>query len=277
MLFPRLRDPYVSQKRLRSRAAFLLEAQGPLGLDAWCPSLTDLRLGIQTITRLSARAKIPVLAANLSAGAGPGPFLDHRIVVRGGVRVGLFGLIGDRKGAAAPAGLNLEDPVATARRQVDALGPKTDLIVCLSNLGLERDRQLAEQVPGIGLIIGAGDDRMILMPRRVGDSLILQPYKKGEYLGLLELRLTDRPMPLMDEHRRGRLQRQLAKLKPGSPERPDLDRQLEAFTGRSTCKAVLRPLDEDLPEDEALAKRVRAQLAAERRLDAAGEAHSGSK
>ncbi len=272
MLFPRLRSPFDSVERRKSRAVFIIETQGRLGLDAWTPSLLDLRLGLDELVERARRAGIRLVASNLEMpDGGPPPVDRHLLIERAGVRIGLIGLVGPRK--SAPGDVKFSDPLEAARRELRALASRADpidLIICLSNLGLASDVQLAQQVDGIHVIIGAGDDRMILVPRRIGDTLILQPYKHGEYLGLLRLQLADAVLPMFDELKRIRLERQLSRVDGSEPDESDksersagIRRQLSDFEGRSSYRAVLRPLAEDIPDDEDVARTVRAQLEAE--------------
>jgi len=261
MLYPRTRSPYESKARLDARARFLIQAQGAAGLDAWCPSLLDLRLGPAELRDRARAAGIPLVASNLASAEGRAAFAPWLVVERGGLRIGLIGLVGARPGAAR--GLVLSDPVESARQALVDLNGRVDLVIALSNLGLERDQRLVRQVDGLLVVLGAGDDRMILVPRRVGQTLVLQPYKQGEYLGLLRLSLVEPLLPLLDELDRLRIERQRSKLPPDSSRAAELGRGLEAFTGHSTFRAVLRPLAEDDPTDEAVARDVAAQLASE--------------
>lgn len=258
LLFPRVRSPYDSAARLQSRAEFVLASHARLGLDAFCPSLSDLRLGLQALVEQARKAGLTLLAANLEAEDGrPLPITPRLTRELGGVRVGLFGLVGPGR---AP-GARILDAVAAARREVAALRAEAELIVCLSNQGIEADSRLAAEVEGIHFILGAGDDRMVLRPRRVDDSLLLQPYKKGEYLGLVRLRLDGAPGPLADEVELEDLERKVARgAADGEPER------LARLRGQGRFRAVLRPLTEQDPEEAEMHRAVLAQLAREAEL-----------
>jgi 2',3'-cyclic-nucleotide 2'-phosphodiesterase (5'-nucleotidase family) len=263
MLFPRLRTPHDSAARQRSRAEFLIHLQGRAGLEIWTPSLADLRLGIAPLAEAARAAGVELLATNLRpAGAQPTVFQPKLLRQVGGLRVGLIGLVGSRSGP--PNGWIVDEPAASARRALAELIPQADLIVALSNLGIEADRCLAEQVPGIHVILGAGDDRMILVPRRVADSLILQPYKQGEYLGLLRLKLSDPILPLFDALEQARLERELSKAHAEGT--IQLRERLREFQGRSSYRAMLRPLADDLPDVAEIAEAVRNQLAREQQI-----------
>jgi len=255
-----MRSPFDDLARQRSRADFVLRAHARQGLDAWTPSAADLREGAAEALEAARALGLVVLASNLS-GAGGAELPVHRHLVRelGAVRVGLIGLVGGRV-----PGAQVEEPVAAARRELAALAGRVDLVVCLSNLGIEADVALAGEVEGLDFILGAGDDRMVLRPRRVGATHVLQPYKKGEYLGLVRVHLRggprDRARGLVDELDLEDLERrQRASGGGDAAERA----RLETLRGLAGFRAVLRPLPEDEPEDEALRDAVAEQLARE--------------
>jgi 2',3'-cyclic-nucleotide 2'-phosphodiesterase (5'-nucleotidase family) len=81
------------------------------------------------------------------------------------------------------------EPVSAVREQVGALASQTDIIIVLSDLGLEADQQLAEQVEGVDLIVGGRSREKLAEPVRYGASgtLITQAGDRGEWLGILDL------------------------------------------------------------------------------------------
>ncbi|MBH8554438.1 bifunctional metallophosphatase/5'-nucleotidase [Nostocaceae cyanobacterium CENA357] len=67
------------------------------------------------------------------------------------VRVGLIGVT---LNSNQPQYVSYTDPIATAKQQVQVLKGKADIIVAITHLSIESDRQLAETVPEIDIIIG---------------------------------------------------------------------------------------------------------------------------
>jgi 5'-nucleotidase / UDP-sugar diphosphatase len=128
------------------------------------------------------------------------PVRDYLILERGGLRVGLFGLLG--QGAAddspfmAPAAIS--DPIAAAKRVVDILKhrERADLVIALSHLGTEgelarsEDVRLAEAVPGIDVIVSAHSHTVFPQPILRGGALIVSAGSQGEFLGRLEVAWT---------------------------------------------------------------------------------------
>jgi 2',3'-cyclic-nucleotide 2'-phosphodiesterase (5'-nucleotidase family) len=116
-----------------------------------------------------------------------------------GVKIGLFSVIG--YGAIATmfftGHYNILDPIETARQQVNYLkyDPDIDLIICLSHSGWESDVVLAQQVPGIDLILSGHDHELTETPIRVGNTTIVDAKAYGEYLGKLEITVTPDNIP----------------------------------------------------------------------------------
>lgn len=75
------------------------------------------------------------------------------ILNNGKVRVGLLGV-------CIPVDkeyVQVTDPLETARREYDDLKKRSDAVVALTHLAAAEDRRLAEQVPGLALIMGGHD------------------------------------------------------------------------------------------------------------------------
>ncbi|MEJ5362113.1 MAG: hypothetical protein WHV26_08620 [Spirochaetota bacterium] len=60
-----------------------------------------------------------------------------------------------------------------------------DLIVVLSHLGFEKDKELAILFPSIGLIVGGHSQTLVKKPVKVGNTLIVQAGPGGARIGVL--------------------------------------------------------------------------------------------
>lgn len=262
MLYPRKKTKGVSREYLDSRARFMIKALGKMGLQVWTPSELDMGLDLAELQRLAKESGIELLASNLSCAKKPDCMSTMVKLRSGGLVIGLIGLVGKR--GKLPPGLKIKDPIEAARDKVKTLSmtsERADLIIALSNMGLDADRKLAQQVDGIDFIIGAGDDRMILVPRAVGESLLLQPYKLGEYLGLMDLKIDHLPHGrLVDKLEIMRTRRALQE---GRGDETKLKKKLASYKGANIFRAALRPLSADIKDEPSLAKMVEDQLSAE--------------
>ncbi len=131
-----------------------------LGFDAMVLGNHEFDKGADFLARFLDYAHIPILGANVSA---PGvPRLSRKlkpyvILSYGGERVGVIGLTTkDTRFISSPGpGVAFGDEAATARAQVSGLEAMgIDKIILLTHVGLENDRKLAAEVPGVDVIVG---------------------------------------------------------------------------------------------------------------------------
>jgi len=166
------------------------------GFDAWALGNHEFDQGIDNLEALVAGSAVPVLCANLEPVPGTGPMqgLEPAIIFeRAGLRVGVIGVISGELERFVPSSsmqrLRLLDPVQAATQQAQALDPLTDLLVLLSHSGLEEDRVLAAQVPGIDLVIGGHSHDALLEPELVGQVYVVQAGSNARSVGRLDLRV----------------------------------------------------------------------------------------
>lgn len=144
-------------------------------IDAMAVGNHEFDRGDGLLAKFAKLAKFDLLAANLAireGGEAESPLAkagsnlvrhDHGIgrayVVKdlGGAKAAIFGLsIPTMHDIASPSeALSFLDPVAVARAVVSHSKARgIDVIILLSHLGIEGDRAVAEQVPGISMIVG---------------------------------------------------------------------------------------------------------------------------
>ncbi|HEY3282595.1 MAG TPA: metallophosphoesterase [Armatimonadota bacterium] len=169
-----------------------LEALSRLGCRAMAAGNREAHLWRVVMEKKLAAARFPVLCANLTCRSGPSPC--HSCVTvdtSGGARLGVFGLtvpmITRTMFSRHLSDLLFEDPIATARELVPRLRQEHDALVLLSHLGLKRDREIAEAVPGIDVILGGHSHVELQVPERVGDTALFQPGAHGLWASLVTM------------------------------------------------------------------------------------------
>lgn len=80
-------------------------------------------------------------------------------------------------------GWQIQNPIERIAEQVGHLRDQVDLLVILSHLGLQRDEQLARNVNGIDLILGAHTHHLLQDGLQVERCLINQAGRSGEHVG----------------------------------------------------------------------------------------------
>jgi 5'-nucleotidase / UDP-sugar diphosphatase len=118
------------------------------------------------------------------------------IVLDNGLTIGLFGLLGEEAASTAPAAAptTFGPTAATAAEMVDTLrGQGADVVILLSHIGVTDDPDtspevaLAQEVPGIDVIVGGHSHTVLSEPIVVGSTVIVQAGENAEFLGQLDL------------------------------------------------------------------------------------------
>jgi 5'-nucleotidase len=137
--------------------------------------------------KLSGR-RHPLLCANLRAKKGPPPLPDHIIIERGGVKVGVFGvmvpIVTERMATQAASAFLWDQPLRAAQRMADLLRQQVDLLVALTHIGHRQDLQLAELCPSIDVIFGGHSHTVLTEPTYVGSVAVCQGGSHGRYIGV---------------------------------------------------------------------------------------------
>ncbi len=121
---------------------------------------------------------------------------DYTVLERNGVKIGIFGLMGEDAASKAPMSeVEFTDVVENAKRVVAILKQeeKVDLVICLSHLGTWTDKSksedeiLAEKVPEINVLISGHTHTKLTQPILVGKTIIGSAGEYGESLGVLQI------------------------------------------------------------------------------------------
>jgi 2',3'-cyclic-nucleotide 2'-phosphodiesterase (5'-nucleotidase family) len=175
-----------------SRGRASIELLNLVGLDALVVGNHEFDFGLDVLKKRISEARFPVLGANVE---GVETLRPHVIREVGGVRVAILGIVTeDTPVATHPrnvAGLTFRSPAETVSRYLPELREKASVIVVLSHLGYAADRKLAEQVPGIDVIVGGHSHTRVDSPTRIGNTVIVQAWEHGKTLGVLDLTLAD--------------------------------------------------------------------------------------
>lgn len=170
----------IEEAERRLRAILLVDAGSVAGLDASGVGRLDLGTGLRYLRALALRASYPVVSANLLSDEGEPLFATSVLLERDGRTVGVTSVLpGDLDGE----GYITSDPKKAARAEVDALRDQgAELVVVLSNLGLDQDKSLAK-ASGADLVLGSHTRELTTEGVRAGRASIGQAGARGRYLG----------------------------------------------------------------------------------------------
>lgn len=190
-----------------------------MGCDALNVGDGDLIMGLDALSGLRSKALFPFVSSNILTREG-GKHLFEPVIFKtvAGMRAAVLGLC-PQDGVFVPD-VRIEDPAVAVRKMAAAVRGKSDFLIVLSGLGLEHDRDLARQVPGINLIISARADRLLEKPIMENGTAIVQAYNRGQYLGGVDIERTGAGFSVDSR---------LIALKPGIGEEKDIADMGNAF------------------------------------------------
>lgn len=137
---------------------------------------------------------IPLISASLLC-ADTGALLASPYTIKNAnsMRVGILGLVDAQAFLMLRPDNHSGIRVATIPEALNRFLPevraKSDFVIILSHLGVDGDRDLAEVIPGLGIIIGGHSGWASVEPVEINGNIIVRPGQGGEYIGRLDLSL----------------------------------------------------------------------------------------
>ena len=131
---------------------------------------------------------------------------NYTILVRNGIKIGIFGIMGKDAAALAPFAfpVTFRDPIEVSREIVSILREKekVDIVICLSHSGLSakpdksEDEILARKVKGIDIIVSGHTHALSKTPIQIGCTLIVHAWVYGKHVGILDIAYDGRKVTL---------------------------------------------------------------------------------
>ncbi len=139
---------------------------------------------------------------SLQAHYDAGRIAPYKLIDKGGIRFGLFGLLGNNAVAVSPMikPARFADPIVTAQATVAKLREEgAEVVILLSHMGVVQqddgswrgeEVELVEQVPGIDIVVGGHSHTALAQPVLVnGRTPVMQAGSEIQHLGELQMRL----------------------------------------------------------------------------------------
>ena len=175
-------------------SAFMAATLGKLRYDAWTPGERELFYGPEGVTRLGQALGAPGISANVTDNRDRLVFQDRLIRTVGGLKVGLTGVTDPDLFTVIATATNkgrdvyrFRDPVTALKPVVADLRRQSNLVVVLAHLPASDVKRLAQEVPGIDVIVAGHNPPFQNTPDRVGDVLIVNGGNRGHYATQLTL------------------------------------------------------------------------------------------
>lgn len=172
----------------------LIEMMNMIGYDGMVFGNHELDKPIGNLRRFTEIADFPIFCANFIDSTGKDFTKEkYHIYNVGGLKVGVIGVTYHKMaGMANPDnldGYDSTDPLQAINQVLPELDPKSDLIVVLSHLGIEADRELAQKISGVDIILGGHSHTRLDKAEKINGVLICQTGSHVRNLGKLSLKV----------------------------------------------------------------------------------------
>lgn len=179
-------NPYVDIGEVPGLA--MIELMNALRVDVSALGNHEFDSGLEALRRCMAAADFPFVCANVRSNDG-GEFKaePYRILERGGVRIGVLGLVQTSEGDIPDvhpervSGLKFREPLSAVRDYV-YLRERCDVLILLTHLGFETDVKLAALFPEADAIVGGHSHTRVDGAHVENGVLITQAQNKVKYI-----------------------------------------------------------------------------------------------
>lgn len=173
-----------------------------LGYDAMVLGNHEFDKALDVLMKQREWAGFPFLAANVVKKGTGEPLVDPYIIKEfDGLKVAIFGLtMEETKILALPQpleALDIRSVIETSQELVPKLRAQADVVIALTHIGFYEtsgagyrtpgDLKLAQEVPGIAVIVGGQSGTVLEEPEVIGNTLIVHAGEYGLYVGRLDL------------------------------------------------------------------------------------------
>lgn len=180
----------------------MLNAMDALNYSAVNVGDQEFSNGFDFLSSNMSKLSIPWIASNLqSTGTIPIDIPRNRILHISGLNILVMGVIDPEsfaffKRIYGDINLRAIDPekavIDIHKRAMSH--SRVDIVVLLSNLGFDQDRELAKEIDFIDIIIGGHSQHRFTRPMVIENTIITQCGKNGQYIGHLELLFENRKL-----------------------------------------------------------------------------------
>ncbi len=246
-------NPYVDQADPKGEP--VLQIFNKMGFDAYVIGNHEFDYDQKILSGFMKRAAFPFVCANFKVKSKgipqPPPFV---IVEKGGVRIGVIGMIQIEESNGLPSTLPSKVRNISFTRadlMIDKfkhLKEKCDLVIVLSHLGFESDKILARKAGWVDMIIGGHSHTTLKKPHMENGVIIVQAGAHGKFIGRVDLTVKDNKV-VTDSGK-------LIKLSAISEESGDIKKLIDKFNSNPVLMQKLADLPEAVEGKEALGSMV---------------------
>ncbi|MBR8660560.1 5'-nucleotidase C-terminal domain-containing protein [Brevibacillus sp. NL20B1] len=162
-----------------------------LGYDVMAAGNHEFDFGYEQLLKLRDMLKYPIISANVFKADGTEFLVPTYKAEIGGKKFAFVGFVAEDTPILTHPdnvkGLTFKNPVEVAKVVVPQLKKEADHVIVVSHVGIEVDREIAKNVPGIDLIVGGHSHTPLKTPEVVNGTYIVQDWEYGKSLGRADL------------------------------------------------------------------------------------------
>lgn len=170
------------------------------GYDALTVGNNELFQGLEVLKYMASNAKIPLLSSNLrSLERSEIEEVRRSIIIeKSGLRILIIGASPDIGPFNELLGFTLMDYLEAVQQEINKYQEKYDVCILLSHLGMEKDKEIAEKISGIDIIIGGHFHILMDQPEIVSGKIIHTSGAQGEHIGKLVVEVSSNQVQLIE-------------------------------------------------------------------------------
>lgn len=151
----------------------------------------EFDFGYEQLLKLRDSLDYPMINANVYTADGKNLLVPTYKAEIGGKKFAFVGFVAEDTPVLTHPnnvkGLTFKNPVEVAKAIIPELKKEADHVVVVSHIGVDVDREIAKNVPGIDLIVGGHSHTPLKTPEVVNGTYIVQDWEYGKSLGRADL------------------------------------------------------------------------------------------
>lgn len=187
----------------------VVRVMNEVGYDTMTPGNHDFNYGKDRLLELAGMADFDIISSNIEYEDGTSFLKPYVIKEVDGVRVAIFGLTTpETYYKTLPSnveGLNINDPVTTAKMMMAMLEPVSDVQIALAHLGSdlstledERSTAIAMEVAGIDLILDGHSHTVLEYGKVVNGTMIASAGEYNKNVGVVNLLIGKKSVDVLE-------------------------------------------------------------------------------
>jgi 5'-nucleotidase len=177
-----------------------MELLAATGYDALTVGNNETFQGMDILRYMALNAKLPLLSSNLRT-------LEHNaleevkssvILHKNELRILLIGASPSLGAFNELLGFTLLDHLEAVKQEINNNQDQFDVCILLSHLGMDKDREIAEKIDGVDIIIGGHFHILMEKPELVNKTIIHTSGVQGEHLGKLVVEVSNNQVKLIE-------------------------------------------------------------------------------